>query len=66
MRLSDEHKSKEVFTLVLKNTQDEVWFEKSTSGRDYITIDEENLIKLLNGEEFTTKVNKPTNMLFTA
>ena len=66
LRLSDEHKSKEVFTLVLKNTQDEVWFEKSTSGRDYITIDEENLIKLLNGEEFTTKVNKPTNMLFTA
>lgn len=66
LRLSDEHKSKEVFTLVLKNTQDEIWFEKSTSGRDYITIDEENLIKLLNGEEFNTKVNKPTNMLFTA
>lgn len=66
LRLSDEHKSKEVFTIVIKNTQDEVWFEKSTSGRDYITIDEENLIKLLNGEEFNTKVNKPTNMLFTA
>lgn len=66
IRLSNEHKSKEVFTLVLKGTQDEIWFEKSASGRDYITIDEDNLVKLLNNEDFTTKVNKPTNMLFTA
>ena len=66
LRLSSEHKSKEIFTLVIRHTQDEIWFEKSTSGRDYITIDEDSLIKLLNGEEFTTKVNRPSNMLFTA
>ena len=66
IRLSNEHGVKEVFTLVLRHTQDEIWFDKSTSGRDYITIDERELINVLEGKEFTPMINKKSSIMFTA
>lgn len=37
-----------MFTLVLKGTAEEKWFENSTSGRSYIEIDELELNDILN------------------
>ena len=61
-----ENKTAEVFTFVIKGTVEEAWFDKSTGGKDYITINDDNLQDLLEGNEFTVKVNKLSNMLFTA
>lgn len=58
-----DNKKAEVFTLVLKGTVEEEWFRRSTEGKDYITIDEENLIHLLKGEEFDTKANRTVSMI---
>lgn len=66
IRLSKDHKVKEVFTLVLRHTQDEIWFDKSVSGRDYITIDEKMLIDVLEGREFNPIVNRKSSIMFTA
>ena len=53
-------KRAEVFTLVLRNTAEEGWFNKSTGTNQYITIDESNLDEILknNININTTKVNK--------
>lgn len=56
-----DNKVVEVFSLVLKGTVEETWF--TNSADDYITISEENLIHLLNGEEFRTKQNREVHML---
>lgn len=56
-----EDKVAEVFSLVLKGTVEEEWHRRSTD--DYITINEENLISLLKGEEFRTRPNKEVSML---
>mgnify|MGYP002772783655 CR=1 FL=1 len=58
-----ENKEAEVFTLVLKGTVEEEWFRKSTEGKDYITINEENLLHLLKGEEFETQKNREVRMI---
>lgn len=59
-----ENKVAEIFTLVLKGTVEESWFQKSTGNKEYITIGDDNLLDLLEGREFTTKKNKETKMLF--
>ena len=59
-----ENKVAEIFTLVLKGTVEESWFQKSTGGKEYVTIGDDNLLDLLEGREFTTKKNKETKMLF--
>ena len=59
-----EGKKAEVFNLVLKGTVEETWFANSNTNSNYITIDEENLINVLNGTEFTKKKNKVTKMKF--
>lgn len=43
-------KYSEIFTLVLEDTVEQEWFRKSHQNSTYITIDVENLRKLLNGE----------------
>lgn len=59
-----ENKVAEVFTFVIKGTVEEEWFRKSTSGKDFITIDSSNLLDVLEGREFTPKKNKETKMIF--
>jgi superfamily II DNA or RNA helicase len=59
-----EGKKAEVFNLVLKGTVEETWFANSNTNANYITIDEENLINVLNHTEFTKKKNKVTKMKF--
>lgn len=61
---AQEGKTAEVFNIVLKNTVEQTWFQNSCTNKDYITIDEENLINLLEGKEFTKKKNKETKMKF--
>ena len=47
-------KTSEIFNIVINDTQETKWFNSSHEGSPYITIDEENLIKVLNGEPFDT------------
>ena len=48
-------KKAELFTLVLKGTMEEQWFKKSTGKMDYTTISEEQLERVLAGEELITR-----------
>ena len=48
------NKISEIFTFVLNNTVETSWFEKSHGDADVIPINEENLFKVLNGEEYET------------
>lgn len=45
-------KTAEIFTFVIANTCEENWFAKSHEGRTWITIDEENLMKVLRHEPY--------------
>lgn len=54
----------EIFTLVLRGTVEEKWFQNSNTSSNYITISEDNLLDVLEGREFTPKKNKTTSMLF--
>lgn len=60
IRKTDD-KVAEVFSLVLKGTAEEQWHRNSSN--DYTTINEENLINLLKGEEFRVRPNKEVSML---
>ena len=47
-----ENKIAEIFYIVIKDTQEEKWFKNShSSTNNYLTIDEENLDKVLRGEQ---------------
>ena len=59
-----EGKTVEIFNLVIKGTVEEQWFRNSVGSDNYLTIDEDNLINLLEGKEITPKKNKQTSMLF--
>lgn len=54
----------EMFTLVLEDTVECEWFKKSHSKVNYITIDVENLIKLLKGEPYETYKKKIENFTY--
>lgn len=58
-----ENKTAEVFTLVLKGTVEHEWFKKSMENKTYITIDEEELIKVLNGEDFQEYASKEKQVM---
>jgi len=45
----EEGKEAEVFTLVIKGTMEESWFNTSMAGKNYIEISEEELIDILAG-----------------
>ena len=47
----EEGKESEMFTLVLKGTNEESWFQTSTNGQNYIEITESELDEILLGEE---------------
>lgn len=54
----------EMFTLVMENTVEQEWFKKSHPKGDYITIDVENLILLLKGEEWSPYKKKIQNYTY--
>lgn len=47
----EEDKEAEVFTLVIKGTMEEHWFNTSTSGKEFIEITESELDEILKGSE---------------
>ena len=47
----EEGKISEVFTLVMKNTVEEYWFENSSQNSNYIEITEDELTDILDGQE---------------
>lgn len=54
----------EMFTLVMENTVEEEWFRKSHPKGDYVTIDVENLIKMLKGETWSPYKKKIQNYTY--
>ncbi len=57
-------KEAEIFTLIIKNTVEEAWYQNSNPEGNYITLDEEGLRNLLNGLPIKSKKEKETNYLF--
>lgn len=47
----EKGKEAEIFTLVIKGTNEENWYSTSTSGKEYIEISEKELKGVLSGEE---------------
>ncbi len=54
----------EMFTLVMENTVEQEWFKKSHPKGDYVTIDVENLMKMLKGEEWSPYKKKIQNYTY--
>lgn len=54
----------EMFTLVIEGTVECEWFKKSHQNSNYITIDVDNLIKLLNGEPWEPYKKKVQNFTY--
>lgn len=61
-----EGKEAELFTLVIKGTNEENWYETSTSGKSYIEITEKELYEILDGKESAKPLieAKETDLLF--
>lgn len=57
-------KQAEIFNLVITGTVEEEWFRKSHEGSTYISIDEENLYKVLKGEPYEVVKKKPPQFSF--
>lgn len=49
----EEGKEAEMFNIVINNTAEVTWFKNSHKNSNYITIDEQNLKKILNNEEYS-------------
>ena len=58
------NKEAELFVLILKGTKEEDWFKNSSTGNNFITIDEEQLINVLEHKPYAAKKNKTTTGLF--
>lgn len=54
----EEGKISEMFTLVIKGTIEETWYNNSNSNQQYITIDESQLDIVLSGKEISTRPKK--------
>jgi len=50
----EQGKTAEIFNIIINNTVECEWFKKSHAGDKYEVIDEENLNKVLNHEEYET------------
>lgn len=57
-------KYSEIFTLVVEDTVEQEWFKKSHKDSNYVTIDVDNLIKLLNGEPWEPYRKKLQNFTY--
>ncbi len=51
---AEENKEAEIFNLVINDTQETKWFASSHKDRPFITIDVDNLLKVLKGEPYET------------
>lgn len=62
----EEGKEAEIFTLVIKGTMEEAWYNTSTAGKNYIEINEIELLDILNGKtsENIIQEGKETDQLF--
>ena len=58
----EEGKEAEMFNIVINNTAEVTWFKNSHKNSNYITIDEQNLKKVLNKEEYS-EYTKPVPKL---
>ena len=58
----EEGKEAEMFNIVINNTAEVTWFKNSHKNSNYITIDEQNLKKILNNEEYS-EYTKPVPKL---
>jgi superfamily II DNA or RNA helicase len=54
----EEDKEAEIFTLVIKGTNEEAWYSTSTAGKSYIEITESELDDVLAGKESTNIVRE--------
>lgn len=59
-------KKAEIFTLVIKGTMEESWFNNSSAENQYIELSEQELDEVLDGFESTNLVQeaKETDLLF--
>lgn len=55
-------KKSEIFNLIIKGTIEEAWFQKSHIGSNYITIDENQLEKILKNEEVEIRRRREVNL----
>lgn len=63
LRCFEDKEEAKLFVLVLKNTVEDKWYSNSITN-SYTTINEEELDKLLQGEEFTPLRNKESTLMF--
>lgn len=62
-----EGKEAEIFTLVIRGTNEESWYNTSTAGKNYIEIDVQELDEILYGErvdKFIEKEAKESDLIF--
>lgn len=64
IRKEEPTKYAEMFTIVIENTVECEWYKKSHEGVNYITIDEENLMKVLRGEPYEPYKKKIQNFTY--
>lgn len=61
----EPNKVAELFTLIIKGTQEWHWFQNSNTSKNTIVIDENQLNKVLRGEDITARpINESTNISF--
>lgn len=60
----EDDKQAEIFNIVINNSMETEWFNKSHSGVDYITIDEEGLEAVLRGEDPKPYTRRIKNFTF--
>lgn len=61
----EEGKDAEIFTLVIKGTNEEGWFQSSSYGKKYLEINEEELDAVLTGkkiEAYEKEAKKPSEI----
>ena len=58
----EEGKNAEIFTLVLKGTMEENWFQTSSSGKSYIEITEDELNDILDNKKSENIVKEAKEM----
>ena len=62
----EEGKEAEIFTLVIKGTSEEGWYNTSSAGKNYIEISVSELDDILSGKEtnYPEQVAKESDLLF--
>lgn len=58
----EENKEAEIFTLVIRGTMEEAWYNNSTVGKKYIEISEEELDDILLGHSSTNLIKEGIEM----